>query len=452
MSSINSKTKENEEMKKEELSEQIVQKWLKLQKIIKEEITLEDIIINQQKSDYNHLKDYFKDYYSAKLNIRKSFDDIKKLSQNKYKSIKTLIIDQNFDNLLPQITEPIKNLLFLFRNDYNYITRLVSLIDENDEEEKIESLVHLFCNQFYDNILIPNPEQTELLLLIYKLLEEEISPMNTALLDDFLNESTFLGKFCSTFMNRQEFKLYLSMLINPLILSIENENEECLDMSLISIRDFIINKSKGKKNDNNNFNNNIENKDDINKEIKKDDNIEKLNIEEILFNNIPKSKIIFKKISELEAELEKESKIKNNTDIDNMIEVETPNEIQKNKNIVYNENYKKQLTLEYLQDIIESEKDPDLKEFYLYQLEQINTDSDIFSNKGLLEVLEDPLFKEERKELIKKYKSNFLFIQSKIDFFLQSLIDKISSIPYTIRCICKIIFLIISKKFPLLPK
>ena len=247
MSSINSKTKENEEMKKEELSEQIVQKWLKLQKIIKEEITLEDVIINQQKSDYNHLKDYFKDYYSAKLNIRKTFDDIKKLSQNKYKSIKTLIIDQNFDNLLPQITEPVKNLLFLFRNDYNYITRLVSLIDENDEEEKIESLVHLFCNQFYDNILIPNPEQTELLLLIYKLLEEEISPMNTALLDDFLNESTFLGKFCSTFMNRQEFKLYLSMLINPLILSIENENEECLDMSLISIRDFIINKSKGKK-------------------------------------------------------------------------------------------------------------------------------------------------------------------------------------------------------------
>ena len=452
MSSINSKTKENEEMKKEELSEQIVQKWLKLQKIIKEEITLEDVIINQQKSDYNHLKDYFKDYYSAKLNIRKSFDDIKKLSQNKYKSIKTLIIEQNFDNLLPQITEPIKNLLFLFRNDYNYITRLVSLIDENDEEEKIESLVHLFCNQFYDNILIPNPEQTELLLLIYKLLEEEISPMNTALLDDFLNESTFLGKFCSTFMNRQEFKLYLSMLINPLILSIENENEECLDTSLISIRDFIINKNKGKKNDNNYFNNNIENIKDINKEIEKDNDKKKINIEEILFNNIPKSKIIFKKISELEAELEYESKIKNNTDIDNMIEVETPNEIQKNKNIVYNENYKKQLTLEYLQDIIESEKDPDLKEFYLYQLEQINTDSDIFSNKGLLEVLEDPLFKEERKELIKKYKSNFLFIQSKIDFFLQSLIDKISSIPYTIRCICKIIFLLISKKFPLLPK
>ena len=56
--------KENVDIKKEELSEKIVQKWLQLQKTIKEEITLEDVIINQQKSDYNHLKDYFKDYYS----------------------------------------------------------------------------------------------------------------------------------------------------------------------------------------------------------------------------------------------------------------------------------------------------------------------------------------------------------------------------------------------------
>ena len=262
MTSINQSNNENPELKKEELSEKIVQKWLKLQKTIKEEITLEDVIINQQKTDFNHFKDYFKDYYTAKLNIRKSFDDIKKLSQNDFKNIKTLCIEQNLDNLIPQITEPVKNLLFILRNDYNYISKLVSLIDENDEEEQIESLVHLFCNQFYDNILIPNPEQTELLLLIYKLLEDEISPMNTALIDDFLNDSSFLGKFCSTFMKRQEFKLYLSMLLNPFILSIENEGEECLDMSLISIKDFIIKKYKEKKIEKSN-NNNL-NKDNIN--------------------------------------------------------------------------------------------------------------------------------------------------------------------------------------------
>ena len=444
MSSNNQINDDQSELKKEEMAEKIIQKWLTLQKTIKEEITLEDVIISQQKNDFNHLKDYFKEYYTSKLNIRKTFDDIRKLTTSEYDKIKELHIEDNPDRVLLQACEPIKNLLFLFRNNYNYITKLVSLIDEQDDEEQIESLVQLFCNQFYDNILIPNPEQEELLLLIYKLFAEEIAPMNSALIDDFLNESTFLGKFCSTYMNRQEFKLFLSILINPLISSIENENDECLDMSLMSIRDFLRKKLKDKKNS---FD--IDNKKDEND---KKDNI---NYGEKLFNNIPKTKIIFKKNIELEAELEEESQRKNNNDLkdekkdlkDNNINI-----IKDNEDIKYNEEYKTELTLEKINDKISHEKDRDLKEFYSYQLEQINSDTNIFSNKGLLEVLNEQCFQENKNLLIDKYKSNFFFIQNKIDFLLQSLIDKISTIPYTVRCICKIIYLLISKKFPLLPK
>ena len=445
MSSIH----ENPESKKEELSEKITLKWLTLQKTIKEEITLEEVIINQQKSDFNHLKEYFKDYYAAKLNIRKSFDDIKRINQNDFKNIKKFYIEENLDSLIPQITEPIKNLLFIFRNDHNYITKLISLIDDNDEEEQIESLAQLFCNQFYDNILIPNPEQTELLLLIYKLLEEEIAPMNAALIDEFLNDSSFLGKFCSTFMNRQEFKSYLSMLLNPVILSIEDENEECLEMSLISIRDFLCKKKadKDKKFDKQN-NKNPENSSENNviKEPK-----ENINLEEILFNEIPKSKIIFKKNTELEAELEEESIRKNNTDRDNQ-NLNKEAESKENQKIIFNEEYKEELTLDKLNSLINKEKNIDLKEFFLHQLEQLNNDTDAFSNKGLIDVLNDSSFNDVIKSLVVKYKNNFLFIQKKIDYLLQSLIDKISTIPYTVRCICKIIYLLISKKFPLLPK
>ena len=100
------------ESKKEELAEKIIQKWLTLQKTIKEEITLEDVIISQQKSDFNLLKDYFKEYYTAKLNIRKTFDDIRKFNQNDFKNIKELNIEENIDKVLTQACEPIKNLLF----------------------------------------------------------------------------------------------------------------------------------------------------------------------------------------------------------------------------------------------------------------------------------------------------------------------------------------------------
>ena len=438
MSSNNQNNDEQTDLKKEEMSEKIIQKWLILQKTIKEEITLEDVIISQLKTDFSNLKTYFKEYYTAKLDIRKTFDDIKKLENDDFDNIKELYIENNINKVLLQATQPIKNLLFLFRNDYNYITKLVSLIDEQDKDEQIDSLVQLFCNQFYDNILIPNPEQEELLILIYKLFAEEIRSMNSALIDDFLNESSFMGKFCTSYMNKQEFKVYLSMLVNPLILSIQNEDEECLNMSLISIRDFIKKKIKEKK-------------------ITKDDKNNDVNLDDILFKEIPKTKLVFKKNIEIETELEEESQRKNNSEMQKQSKSDISDagsDIIKENNMKmdYNNGYKEQLNLEKLKNLINHEKDPDLKDFYLYQIEQINNDNDIFTNKKLFNILEEKIFYENKKSLVEKYKSNFLFIQKKVDFLLQSLFDKISTIPYPVRCICKIIYLLISKKFPLLPK
>jgi len=438
MSSNNQNNDEQTDLKKEEMSEKIIQKWLILQKTIKEEITLEDVIISQLKTDFSNLKNYFKEYYLAKLYIRKTFDDIKKLGNDDLDNIKELYIENNINKVLLQASEPIKNLLFLFRNDYNYITKLVSLIDDQDKDEQIDSLAQLFCNQFYDNILIPNPEQEELLILIYKLFAEEIKSMNSALIDDFLNESSFMGKFCTSYMNKQEFKVYLSMLINPLILSIQNEDEECLNMSLISIRDFIQKKIKEKK-------------------ISKDDKNNDINYEDMLFKDIPKTKLVFKKNIEIETELEEESQRKNNSEMkkqskSDINDAGNDNIKENNMKMEYNNEYKEQLTLDKLKSLINHEKDPDLKDFYLYQIEQINNDDDIFTNKELFHILEEKIFHENKKSLVEKYKSNFLFIQKKVDFLLQSLFDKISTIPYPVRCICKIIYLLISKKFPLLPK
>ena len=42
-----------------------------------------------------------------------------------------------------QACEPVKNLLVLFRNNYDYVLKLISLIDYQDEKEQIESLFEL---------------------------------------------------------------------------------------------------------------------------------------------------------------------------------------------------------------------------------------------------------------------------------------------------------------------
>ena len=181
---------------KKKLMEETIQKWLILQKTVKEEITLEEIILKQQEDDFNKLKTYFQDFYELKLKTRKAYEDIRniKLGEDNEKNnqIKEYYIEKDIETVLLQLVQPIMNLLFLFRNNTDYIIKLISLIDPTqDEPEQIDSLVELFCNQFYDNILIPNPEQEELLILIYKLLKYEIGSMNSASTDEFLHESTF---------------------------------------------------------------------------------------------------------------------------------------------------------------------------------------------------------------------------------------------------------------------
>ena len=443
--------KDNKKRKiRQEKVERIIKKWLELQKTIKEEITLEEVIIKQQNDDFDNLKNLFTQYYETKIQSRKQFESIKQLEKNMTLDNKEYIIEKNNENYLSKILEPIQNLLFLFRNNYDYITTLVSLIEETDEDkkEKINSLVELFCNQFYDNILIPNPEQEELLILIYKLLEEEITPMNSASIDEFLSDASFIGKFISSYMNKRELKVFLTMLLNPLILSIENSGLECMDLSIININNEIIK-------------NKITYKDNLNITL------------DSLLEKIPKTTIHFKQKYVLESEQEEEE----NADRAGMKENDIPlpresvafsnmnrdnNKINIDKRkesydvpeqvVILNKEYKIDLTLDKIYEKIINEKRQEIKDFYLYQLEQIGEDRELFTNSGLKIILEDSYFKNNKTQILVKYIDNFIFIKQNIDYLIQTLIDKISTIPYTVRCVCKVISILMNKKFPLLPK
>ena len=405
--------KKNNKLIKQQKTEKIIQKWLKLQKTIKEEITLEEVITKQQTDDFNYLKELFFKYYETKIKIRKEFEIIRSLDKNIKNFTSEYYLEKNIESELCDTVGTIKNLLFLIRNNYDYITKIVSLIEETDEQEKVDSLVELFCNQFYDNILIPNPEQEELLILMYKLLEEEITPMNSASVDEFLSDNTFLGKFISSYINKRELKVFLKMLLNPLILSIENSGLECMDMSLQNINR------------------------EVNK--RKDERISDKNFDAWL-REIPKTNINFKKYYMPGNEEINEDDVK-----------EEKKDDTKQEKIVYNSDYKEELTLDKIYNKITNEKNNDIKEIYLYQLEQIGNDPDIFTNAGIKLVINDTYFQNNRQLILKKYFENFLFIKDKIDYLIQALIDRISTIPYTVRCICKVISLLMQKKFPSLP-
>ena len=451
---INEALLEKEEMSEQEkISEKILKKWVSLQKIIKEEITLEEVIITRYKEDFEKFKNSYDDYYETKLKFRDNFEEMKYLGKKELDDIPKNYLDRKgAHQILIDTYEPIKNLLFLFRENYDYIIKLVSLIDNKDNKEKVESLVELFCNQFYDNIFIPNPEQKELLLLIFLLIKEEIKNMDNASLDEFLDNNNFLGKFISSFVRRQEMNIYLSMLLTSLINSIENVDKECIDISLKSIQKYIIRKQKGKFKPNNNDKNIL------------------YDYSQNLYNKIPKSNLIFKKNYELDMEKEEEENmVKIDTeDFDLFSDSALPKIILKNlginkvtinedKNLIikkeeYNEEYNKELNLNKLLEIAHKTKDDNFKEYIMNKINNTYLDKDLFTNKGLINCFEEYKNDELKNLIIGKYRRNFLFIKKKIEYLLQSIFDKISTVPYTIRCICKIIYVLMSKKFKELPK
>ena len=450
----------------------IIEKWKELQKSIKEAISLEELMEEKQMQDNSQLKEKFREYYKVKLECRKEYEIIKNLGNNQIK-VKDYTLSNNIERELLDTCEPIKNLMFLLRNRYDYIVILKHLLKE--EPEKIDSLVELLCNQFYDNILIPSQNQNnpELEFLIYKLLEDEIITMNSATIDDFLDDNTFMGKFLSTYIRKDEFRLFFGKLLKPIILSIESKDDDCLDMSLTNIKSKINKREKEKEKDKDK---------ERGSQLSKNTSINQINIDKegenylnILYKDIKKTSIEFKKNIDLEDDknpilFNNEDKINININNINIIDKSDKEEkinetsiSNSDKNLPYlkqksfsqiNDEY----NMEYFEDLdkdkiikkILKEQNKDMKDFYIHQLEQINSDPYIFTNIGLKNILDNE--QKENENILNKYKQNFIFIKNSIDSIIQELINKINIIPNSLRIICKIIYILITKKFPNLPK
>ena len=374
----------------------------------------------QLEVNHQSLLDAYYEYYTAKLTSREHFENINKIDNEQY-NYEHFEINKETEQHLKDSYEPIKNLLFLFRGNYDYIVSLVSILDEkimNDtiKNNSLDSLIDLFCHQFYDNILIPNPEQEELLILCYRLIQREIEAMNSASVDSFLEESfSFSGKFLKSFTKKTELKTFLSKTLGDLILEIDNVNK-FINLNPYLIRNFLK-------------------KRDGSSRVSNDKNKEETDLDpNVLKSNIPQTTIVYKMpcLDLVEKDPDEEDSTSRKSSC----------QIVKDTNLKYFDD----LNQAYLIDKVKETNDKNLKEFYFRQLERINKNPDIFSNNKLMNLIEDsgPL----KHSILTEYKNNFLFIREKIDEIIQVLMDKIEAIPYTVRCLCKIIFCLIDKKFP----
>ena len=444
----------------------VINNWVGMQKILKEGQNLEKIIEKQHLDVFDQIKKYIQDYYKLNIKSRKLYEDIKFLKlgsewiiAEKEGEDEKFFVKESSGDYFGNAVVKIKNIMSIIRENYDYIPKIVSLIDENDSKQEIESLAEFFCNQFYTNIFIPNPEQEELLICIYKLLEQEINKMEIADIDNFLDDSTFIGKFMTAFSKKQELNSFLANLLGKIFFEVDKRNDyNLMDLSINKMLKF-IKQEKQDKNEEFKQLNLTSIYTEIRKNIEKKEELKGINPIEKILEKIPKTKINFKKQFILEEEIFRDSQISvielsnfYNDDFEFEFDFD---ENKQNEKIDFNSNYFENLTEEKLSERLKYFSDPDLISFYenlINQLKENYHDPDAFGNSEFLLTLKDNYFFDEKEILAAMYLKNFLFIQKQVEEIIQSLIDKIATIPYSVKCICIIIDKLIQNKFPKLPK
>ena len=389
-------------------------KWKELQSIILQEKYLLDALFKSRNNDYADIKTLITDISEVKLKIRQlrnKNDNDKNGNDIEYdEKIEFL----NGDN---KLNKDIKKFLFFMRNNIDYISELIKLINnEQIEKDKIEinSFIELILDNLYNKFPEENSKNNHLMIIIYKLLEDEISKMDFAISDDFISSNYFLDKLLKEYLLKKEPIKYLEKLLCPLVNSIEIENEErnILSLSLIEIQNDINNK----------FISNIQ-ENDIN--LKRAKSL-KVNTTSILFNNLPNIKEVNK--------------------------TELIYYIWKNQEQFFNDLTHDELLKRYKEENNDEIKNIIYKNTLNRNMYHLNNKKSIFSNDKLIEVLCTKSFDQNLELIVKEYKSIYLFIHQKIDSFLLELLGNVNLIPINIRYICKIIYLLISAKFPTLPK
>ena len=468
------------EERRQKRAEKTIENWLDLQKVVKELESLEEMMDEQHEDHMKNLTSKLIELFTLKIKSRNIYDDIKflKLSAEVNSSAKRPLdyyIEENNDTILVGAKESITKFLFIIRENYDYIPKIASFLREKSRE-KLESLAELFCNQFYDNVLISDPEQEELLICIYKLLEFEINKMHVANSEQFLDDSTFVGIFMTVFSKQHDLSVFVANLLNKTMYAVENKTEGCFDLSLYAIQRFFKRDEKKKKEEEKELDKGKKEKKDEEKKEKKEKenedkkirNKKKEELIKTIFKVIKKTEIHFKQNFELEADIEEENKkdlnIINENSNENEQEkknevIEIKQENKEDKKEDENEKNNKEeikigenLTFNKLMKKIKKEKNPDLKSLYSNIINQITDDPNTFCNEKLEEILYDNYYSKYFNELLNTFKNNLEFIQKRIEELIQDLIDRLTAIPYTVRCVCKIIDILISKRFPKLPK
>ena len=354
------------------------------------------IVIKEKNEISEKIKTLSSELYRKKLEINNVLFNKNNIKGKKFVLKENLVDFDVMYNFIPNF------FYYLWGNP-----KLVADIIKNCDIKDIKaSLANLFINNFYKNILSNNYVENNLLYVLTILIKDEIDNLKN--LDDsdkFMGDESKVGVFMNELRKNNDIKCFFKTSILNIISDLES-------MSTLNLN---------------------------------------LDSQDVLNNLTKKIQTEF----EYESKLDYLEKIINQyTSVQEIEELRINHPTQKNtkeeikqKNIeIFVSKYFKILPLSELKKI-KSESGtnyPDMNDYIEHITKNVDDDN-CYSNLQLMEK-----FREKKifsNKLISLYSTKFFIIKNLLDKFFSSLEQNLNLMPYYVKCICKIISVLIQKKF-----
>ena len=392
-------------------------KWANLKFFLQDKASLEASVNLLKTKTVEQFSTKCKDIYTKKIEIQLSTEKNRKLiSQGVkltgYEDISSQIEVSDGIGGLP--TDAILPFLFIFRENNHLMLKLI----ENIDSKQIDILVPFLCHFFYENFYMESTEQEEIIYIIYLLLEKEIDQLITPSEQTFLDDS-FISKFLKEIGSRYEIKNYIDIILNELICNLEESycNFYFLDITKFPKNPKVI------------YEINPEG------ELKVINNNQ--NVTSSLKANIKLDQLIS---SQFDKEVLKNLSKRPTTKLPSEFLI---NRLPKSVAI--------SITKNFFMDVFNKEKNEVMRQFYLKQLKKIKfaDNPNLFDPFQLHENLKKK--KKIANESIEQYINGVKMVINFIDDLLTNL-ENDTIVPYSIKVICKFIYILMQKKFKTITK
>ena len=359
-----------------------------IQSLLKKESALKNLYSNTFKNIQNDINNLCREIYEQKL--------------------KVINVTQSGEN--PNIIynhELVQNNKEYMKDLYLYIPKMIHHLWENpslmaklllnttDVDIK-QYLAPLICDNFYENILSPNYLEDKLVLIIYILLEKEINELKDINDSQKFLDNTHCSMLLNELISKKDIKEFFRIILKD---NIENFESSSGDMKLV-----------------------------LNPTI-----IEKIVIER---QKILKKKLSLKKNDKTKEEIPEETK-------------KQISEEEKKMNEIFFAKYSVDKLFKDLRK--EKTENTDLNEKFIEQFIKMqsiknNDEDNIYSNKEFFTLMNTN--SDNAHDILKEYQNNFLRFVNFLESIYESFIENLDLLPFSIKCICKIISILLEKRFP----